>query len=395
MSGPLSPLSLAPAELITGELFGENLGAPPLPRPDQTARSAFEAALLVALRQPPCVVSFSGGRDSSAVLAVAAAVARREGLAPPVPVTLRFPGSTDADETAWQERVVRHLGVGDWQRIAVADELDFVGPLAGAALRRHGLLWPSNTHFHLPIIERARGGTVVTGFDGDTLLGSWRWLPGQQHSLRERLRGYRSRQAIALLPFPLRRQFLRRLAWAPHWLRPDGVQAVADLAALTWDVEPSSWSARVQWWWRRRYHLGTRRSLEIVARDAGVTMAHPFLDARFVAALAHEGGTVGLGDRTEMMRHLFGDVLPADTVARPTKAYFDDPMWNVHTRGFVRAWDGAGVDHELVDVEVLRREWQRERPHFASASLLQAAWLAQVRAEVSPAASADARPQQR
>ena len=54
-----------------------------------TPLAALEEAILPALRRPPCLVSFSGGRDSSCVLAAATRAARREGLQPPVPVTLR------------------------------------------------------------------------------------------------------------------------------------------------------------------------------------------------------------------------------------------------------------------------------------------------------------------
>ncbi|HEY2429742.1 MAG TPA: hypothetical protein VGI06_12480, partial [Acidimicrobiales bacterium] len=53
-------------------------------------RAALEAAILDGLRRPPCIVAFSGGRDSSAVLAVAVDAARRHGLAPPVPLTHVF-----------------------------------------------------------------------------------------------------------------------------------------------------------------------------------------------------------------------------------------------------------------------------------------------------------------
>ena len=69
--------------------------------------AALERAVLPALLRPPCVVSFSGGRDSSLVLAAAVAVARSEGLAAPIPITVRFPASAESDEQEWQERVVR------------------------------------------------------------------------------------------------------------------------------------------------------------------------------------------------------------------------------------------------------------------------------------------------
>src|SRR4051794_24216047 len=74
-------------------------------------RAALEAAMRPALQRPPCFVAFSGGRDSSAMLAVADRLAGREGLARPVPLTARFPEAPDTDESDWQERAIAALGV--------------------------------------------------------------------------------------------------------------------------------------------------------------------------------------------------------------------------------------------------------------------------------------------
>ena len=142
---------------------------PTLPRlaPGTAPRAELEAAILPALRRSPCLVSFSGGRDSSAVLAVAVAVARREGLQAPIPVTHRFPAAAGTDESAWQEKVITHLGLDDWLRVELSSELDAVGPVATSVMERHGLLWPCNTYFHDPIFEAASGGAVLTGIGGD------------------------------------------------------------------------------------------------------------------------------------------------------------------------------------------------------------------------------------
>ena len=120
-------------------------------------------------------MSFSGGRDSSAVLATATAVARREGLPLPVPITHRFPSATGTQETEWQEQVIDHLGLEDWVRIDAAGDLDCVGPVATKVLRRHGLLWPCNAYFHEPIFEAAAGGAVITGVGGDEAFSPSSW----------------------------------------------------------------------------------------------------------------------------------------------------------------------------------------------------------------------------
>jgi len=54
-----------------------------------------------ALLRPPCVVAFSGGRDSSRLLAAAADLAAREDLAPPTAYTFRYPLDPAADESHW------------------------------------------------------------------------------------------------------------------------------------------------------------------------------------------------------------------------------------------------------------------------------------------------------
>ena len=71
-------------------------------------------------------------------------VARRLGLNPPVPLTFRFPGIAEAEEDAWQESMVRHLGLDNWMRHEIDDELDLLGPYARRVLLRHGTFWPPN-----------------------------------------------------------------------------------------------------------------------------------------------------------------------------------------------------------------------------------------------------------
>src|SRR3954463_7149340 len=100
--------------------------APPvpvsLPRAGGDPLAALEDVLREALLRPPCVIAFSGGRDSSALLAVATRLAAREGLQPPGAVTQPFPPLPETDESEWQELVARHIGLRDWVRIAHHDE---------------------------------------------------------------------------------------------------------------------------------------------------------------------------------------------------------------------------------------------------------------------------------
>lgn len=377
---------MSPLELAGGMVFGVDPDTPPLPDapPGLTARVALENVVLAALLRPPCVVSFSGGRDSSAVLALATQVARREGLPPPVPVSLRFPQCEDADEDGWQELLVRHLRLQDWTRLRFDHELDSVGPYAQAVLDQHGLLWPFNTHFHLPVVEQAPGGSMLTGFGGDELLHpGWVWhrvnqvLAGRARPRRRDL----IRIAVAYGPAALRRVALRRrLREVPErpWLRPEVQRRVTEATLDDLVAEPVRWDVGVDVaWWRERYRRVGEDSLARVGRMHGVAVRHPLTDCLFLAAVIREAGRAGFGARTVAMEHLVGDLLPVEITARPTKAVFTGAFWNRHSIGFAASWDGTGVDADLIDIDVLRRMWNApdNLPDARTFSLLQSAWL--------------------
>ncbi len=389
---PLSPLELAAGVALPGQgeldpLPGQRPGqadpdpAPPpsAPRGRADARAQLEREVLAGLLRPPCLVSFSGGRDSSAVLAVATAVARREGLPDPVPVTERFPGVASAEESAWQEMVVRELRLGSWQRLAFGDELGLLGPVARDALTSHGLLWPPNAYLHVPMLDLAAGGSLLTGLDGDGLFGGWRWLRVQ--SVLHCRAAPRPRDAlrIGLAVGPAawrRRRFAGAAArWFP-WLRQPGAAAVDALLAAEAAAEPRRWDRRAPWFSGRRHLRLAVHSLALLAGARDVTIIHPLLGRPFVAALAAQGGAAGLGDRTAIMRLIVGDLLPEAILARPTKAEFGAAIWRGRARAFAESWNLAGADPRLVDAAGLRAAWLSGRPPFPSATLLHAAWLA-------------------
>ena len=192
---------MTPFEAATGWLTGEAPAIPVDAGPADTADPivVLESLLVSALAHPPCVVVFSGGRDSSALLAVATRLAAREGFPAPAAVTLRYPSERPveeegwAEEARWQERVVRYLGVADWERIPVGDDADLLGPIAAERLLRHGLLWPPAYHTTVPVLRLASGGTVLTGDGGDEIFGERRTTPLVRllsgHRPRNRVRG--------------------------------------------------------------------------------------------------------------------------------------------------------------------------------------------------------------
>lgn len=371
--------SLTRLERAAGVALGahpiEPLPSPPAP----TARAALERVIARYLERTPCVVSFSGGRDSSAVLALATYVARREGLPLPVPFTFRFPGRPLTDESDWQEHVIAHLGLDDWPRLELHDELDLLGDVARQVLTDVGLTWPANAYLHVPVFRAAQGGAVLTGLDGDGLFGDWRW--GHAQAVLHRRVAPRPRDVVrvglALAPAPLRQADLRRRGvFVPGWLSP----AAGDeyRAALLGRAagEPRRWDRRVAWHAGARALYLAQRSLELIGGRDDVLVGSPLLDPGFLAALAHEGGAAGFGDRTEAMRHLAGDLLPVETVERKSKAAFGDAVWLDGARGFAESWDGRGLDAEFVDPEPLRQAWRAEYPVFHSWAMLHEAWLA-------------------
>jgi hypothetical protein len=373
--------ALLPIEVATGVVFGAALPAPalPEPRPGDTPLAALERACLPALRRAPCLVSFSGGVDSSLVLAAATRAARREGLPLPIPATNRFPQADGTDEAEWQELVVSSLGLTDWVRLELTDELDAVGPVAARGLRRHGVLWPFNAHFHAPLLEAADGGVVLTGIGGDELFGVPRF--GRAYDVvRGRVRPRaRDLQRVALWasPQPLRRALIaRRLPVELPWLRPGAHAQFARLWATDEAAEPARLAPRVRRLQAGRPFRVGLASLDRLARDAGASIAHPLVDPAFGAAVAAAAPGRGFEWRGAAVRELFRDLLPVELLSRTTKACFDSAFWGPHSRAFALAWDGEGVDPTVVDVERLRAVWAQPLPDSHTYLLLQAAWLA-------------------
>ena len=351
-------------------------------RSHRSPLAAFEDVIRAALQRPPCLISFSGGRDSSALLATAVGVAKRDGLDAPVPATLVFPGAASTHEHEWQATILEHLDVADWERFEIEDELDAVGPVATQLLLRHGLLWPFNTHFHAPIIEKAAGGTVVTGFGGDELGNSL------TSARAERVLSIRARPrlsdapvvGLALSPPSVRSAVYRRRTKAElnalPWLTKEAAQQIAREEGQTRSRVPLGWEAMIrQWVWRSRYVRVCAESFRVMGAYHGVSVVHPFVEGKVLDALATAGGFGGLGNRTTLLREIFGDVLPERTIRRTTKAEFTDPLWTETARTFVNEWSGEGLNPSLVDSRVLRRHWGGDARNVVSTTLLQAAWL--------------------
>ncbi len=383
----MTGLPLSSLELAAGMVLGEPGAVDPLPT--ATGRSAacvleaLERELLPALRRPPCLVSFSGGRDSSAVLAVAAAVARREGLELPIPATNRFRSAPSAAEGEWQAKVVSHLGLSEWLRIEHSDELDLIGPYAQRVLRTVGLVWPPNVHFHLPLLDAARGGSLVTGIGGDELFAAARRM--RAVAVLARLVRPRPRDLLAVpfafAPVRVRRAVIeRRTPIEAPWLRDRALRLVRAIDAAETASEPRRLAERMAWWRGLRYLRVAIAPLDALAAAGDVQVRHPLFGRELWGAVASLAAPHGFAGRSSAMRLLFGELLPDEILARRSKAHFDEAFWNQRSRAFALAWDGTGVPEEWVDRDALAQHWRGEHPAAQSFTLLQAAWLASRRA---------------
>jgi asparagine synthase (glutamine-hydrolysing) len=351
-----------------------------LPAPARTsALDALRLAIVTALDRPPCVVAFSGGRDSSALLALATEVARREQLPLPVAVTLRFRNAPMADESRWQEMVMRHLGVPDWVRLEFDDELDYVGPWSQQVLTRHGVLWPANAYVHLPMLGQASGGSLIDGVDGDSVF-DWGYRPAIDLLF---LRARPTRPALAnlktlLRPTSARARRLERPAPFVPWLTPSADAEARNRLARDSASEPVSYSHRLAWYLRSRHAQMLLWTTRLLGAETDTLVVRPFLDPLFLGAWGRHTGHFGHGGRTAAMGELFGDVLPSEVIERGDKGMYWH-YWGEASRNLARSWDGRGVDDRYVDREALIKAWtttEYPTPDHRSALLLQSAWLA-------------------
>ena len=371
---------ISPLDIATGTMLGVDGDVQPLLDDGSPPRRALEQAILPALLRPPCLVSFSGGRDSSAVLAVAANLARREGLDLPIPATNIFPGAVHADETAWQALVLAHLRLDDWVRLEHHDELDVVGTYAQRVLRRHGLVLPFNVHMHLPLFDAASGGSLLTGVGGDELFAAAQARGSVRHLPARWLPRILAARILGVMPRVLRRAVHRlRHPVSFPWLREEARRLlnarIADISVR----EPRPLSQRLAWWRSLRYLNEGGEGLHLLADDTDVQLVHPLLARSLWATVGRAAAPHGFANRTHGMASLFADVLPNTCLSRRTKAHFDEALWTDAARRFSRNWDGAGVPTQYVDADALRDHWTDGDPEAASFTLLQAAWIAEAR----------------
>jgi asparagine synthase (glutamine-hydrolysing) len=343
-------------------------------------REVLDEILRDALESPPVYVLFSGGRDSSAVLASAVAVARAHGLAPPVPATMQFEGHAATAETEWQERMLRLLELDDWVRFDVGDEFGALDRTATEALVRHGHYWPPNAHSLLICARHlGAGATVLTGGGGDEVFQRWdtrRESYRRLLALRPRRRAARQ-IALNTLPAWVRTRWAQRRASVDlEWLTPAANEELHSRRRRAARATPNSVVAATEVYLAGRYRECLGATMQTFAEASGVRLIEPFYDAGFVRAFAAAAPRNGYASRADALRVCFADRLPEDVISRTSKAEFSGPLWTDKTRAFAESWDGAGIDPAIAVPELVAQEWQRPRPDGRLAPLLQAAWLA-------------------
>lgn len=344
----------------------------------ESPRHALEGVLRPLLLNG-CAVSFSGGLDSSLVLAVALQLARREGLPEPAAITTVHPHAPSSEEERWQRAAVDQLRPRDWQRIICpTEEMDLLGPGACEGLLQDGLLWPPTAHTKRVFFRSCSGLVVLTGEGGDEVFGLRRTTRAAQllRSAKRRQpvpRAFVAQAARDLLPT---RPLSRSADADTPWLTDEALRLLAQPTHKT-KREPLGGVAYQEWLiGRRAWRLGAA-TLGAVARSQGAEYVHPLMHPRVLLAVgrARQGWTALT--RSYLLSALFPGVLPDLVLWRRGKAHFGEVLFAEPSRTFARSWDGSGVDQQLVDVVRLQAHWLSEQPHFRSGLLLQQAFLAQ------------------
>lgn len=371
---------LTPDELCVSTLYGR---VPGRLRPTLSGRlslrDAMEQELIAALLRPPCVISFSGGRDSSTLLAIAQQLAKKEGLEPPIALTDRYPYAPESLEDDWQRQVIEHVGCKRWEIIDhQRGDHELLGDDALRWLERYGPLYPTNWVTFEGAARLASGGTLLTGYGGDELFAPA--LRPYYAALRNRTRPALRRTHTLpgeVLPRWARARVLRRSTTPARvaWLRPATrrrmMRAEAeDLSRVPWD-----YGTMIRGVHTDRDYQAAIESVAVLGRATGTRIAHPFAAPRVLAAAAERYGTRHPRSRTAGLRDLVGDLLPDPVLRRSSKADFTDVTLGPTSLERLRDWGGEGIDEQRIDRAALMAEILGDQPSAQGFVAILAGWF--------------------
>ena len=293
--------------------------------------------------------------------------------------------------------MIAHLGLTDWLRLELTDELDVLGEFAtsGAAPPRAALAVQRPLPL-LPCSKRREGGSLLTGIGGDEALGSSRWA--RSMAVLSGGRAAATHATCRAWPCSLRRGPFGARSWfaalrSPSpgsGQRPPGRSR--GHGPRTRRPSPRGWHSRLRASRPAARSGWALPSLERLAADAAATIAHPLLDPRFLAALAAAGGSVAGLTAPTAMRALFDGVLPSELAValeqgalrrrvlgrpQPQLSPGHGPV-----RRPIRRWSIA---------RALRQVWSQDEPDAHTYLLMQAAWLERQRADATRRSASTAR----
>lgn len=359
--------------------------------PAITPRQAIEEAILGGLQRGRCFVSFSGGRDSSTVLAIAVHLARREGLPLPIPITLYFPDIPESHESEWQRQVLSYLRIESHEIVRITDELDALGPFARESLETIGVTWPSNLYLHLPLIEAARGGALLTGFGGDELAacGVSRWA-ARIIANRWKLKRPHDVLTLGYALSPRTARLLANLARrepeedVTPWLTTRARRELTFRNAEEQARHPLTWDRLIRdTFYRSRHVQMTFRGMRALGQRHDVRVAHPLVEPSVLTAWASASPLTGFFGRKALLSEVAADLLPDAVLSRRSKASFTPALWCGEAAEFTRTWDGTGHDPRYTDGEILLRSWHEnaKSPSLTTILPLHDVWLKRERAD--------------
>ncbi|MDV6304439.1 asparagine synthase-related protein [Rhodococcus cerastii] len=352
-------------------------------RPQSSPIEILDRILMEALSKTPCVIAFSGGRDSSLLLARAAMVAKKHGLPRPVALTHRYPAEdTDAQETEWQNRVIDHLRLLDlpleWVINDVSTEFDILGkPLTNLLAANGRPFYPPASGSTLFDCKFASGGSVVTGEFGDELFGS--------------SRSYRFRRAVSAFRLSEPKTIKGVVRPLLRTMRAVDVDEITQLTGVSWltteeralFLQDTKRAVDDSFGWRGEVRRKlTLRNLDVfvetrdrIAELFDCLAVDPFLDYKFIESWLDWVGYFGMSRETAMSV-LSDGLLPESVITRRGKAFFNRSRFGDETRKFLANWNGDGTSNPHVDAELMQAVWTQKLVPLQSALLLQQAWLA-------------------